>query len=322
MKSSIWALLALLLFVPASAQEIRTVTFEGSVNQNFEMPPGQVGGFATISDIESIARFIAVITYDETDMLAAGYVDGLQFYNPFISVEYYFLDSEGVEIPQTFPTQLIDGPNGTLGGTWLAFEGPLVDQDIYYGETLSDTSFTNDNQESFMFWLDFQNNGNPLFEESADGYLRYVEYAGNGNHSGYFTVFSDAGEDSINFVVDTVVYGSVDTDEDGISDSADSCISSIMDETVNFGGWYETGVANYIDESGCTVMDRYAACEAEVETQPTAPAGPMFSAFAGPSYCETQVSYGLQSDGVIDYTESRMLRNALYNYYRSGGNEL
>ena len=318
MRTSIGALLALFIIVPVSAQEIRTVTFEGSVEQNFEMEPGQVGGFATISDIESIARFIAFITYDETNMLAAGYVNGLQFYNPFISVEYSFLDSEGVEIPQTFPTQLMDGPNGTLGSTWLAFDGPLVDQDIYVSETLSDTNFTNDNQESFMYWLDFQNNGNPLFEESADGYLRYVEYAGNANHSGYFTVFSDAGEDSLNFLIDTVAYGSVDADEDGISDSADSCTSSIMNETVSFGGWYETGVTNYLDESGCTIMDRYAACEAEA--QPTAPTGPMFSTFSGPSYCETQVAYGLQSDGMIDYMESRMLRNALYNYYRSGGN--
>ena len=109
-----------------------------------------------------------------------------------------------------------------------------------------------------------------------------------------------------------------DSDGDGLADDVDACVASNLDETVAFGGWYETGVTNYMDESGCSIMDHYAACEAESES--TAPAGPVFSSFAGPSYCETSVGYSLQGEGVIDYTESRMLRNALYNYHRSGGN--
>ena len=107
-----------------------------------------------------------------------------------------------------------------------------------------------------------------------------------------------------------------DIDGDGVPDETDSCIESLTDETVIFLGGYDSGVANQVDESGCTIMDRYAACAAE--EQPSTPAGPTFSAYTGPSYCETQVAYGLQSEGMIDFTDSRTLRNALYNAYRSG----
>ncbi|KFZ29122.1 hypothetical protein IDAT_05455 [Pseudidiomarina atlantica] len=120
--------------------------------------------------------------------------------------------------------------------------------------------------------------------------------------------------------VEQITVSGFDSDGDGIADELDACGISITAETVAFDGWYETGVTNYVDESGCSIMDLYAACEAEAEAQPAIPAGPVFSAYSGPSYCETQVVYGLQIDGVIDYTESRMLRNALYNYHRSGGN--
>lgn len=320
MKILIPALLTLLLIAPVSAQQLRTVIFEGSVEQNNELPPEQIGGLATISNLESVDRFIAVVTYDETNMLAANYGSNDEYFDTFSSVEFYFLDSQGNEIPQTFPTQLMDSANGTLTGSWHAFGGPLTGQDTSSAATSSDTYFTNDNQESFTFWLDFFNNGNPLFEESVDGYIRYVEYAGTANHTGLFRVIDINGGDDLNFVVDTVSYVPIDSDEDGIVDAADSCPFSIMDETVSFGGWLETGVTNYVDESGCSIMDLYAACEAEAEAQPAIPAGPVFSAYSGPSYCETQVVYGLQSDGVIDYTEGRMLRNALNNYYRSGGN--
>ncbi|KFZ29121.1 hypothetical protein IDAT_05450 [Pseudidiomarina atlantica] len=107
-----------------------------------------------------------------------------------------------------------------------------------------------------------------------------------------------------------------DLDGDGIPDETDSCVESLTNETVVFGGGYDSGVTNQVDESGCTIMDRYAACDAEAPPMP--PAGPVFSAFTGPSYCETQVAYGLQSEGMIDFTDSRMLRKALYDAYRSG----
>ncbi|WP_411359124.1 hypothetical protein [Pseudidiomarina salilacus] len=114
----------------------------------------------------------------------------------------------------------------------------------------------------------------------------------------------------------SINYASDDADGDGISDEVDLCSASITDETVIFGGWLDSAVTNYVDANGCTIMDRYAQCTQEVEEQPT-----RFSRFqprySGPSYCEKQVSYGLVDEGIIDYTEARMLRDALYMSYRS-----
>ncbi|WP_411360732.1 hypothetical protein [Pseudidiomarina sp. YC-516-91] len=107
-----------------------------------------------------------------------------------------------------------------------------------------------------------------------------------------------------------------DSDGDGIADDIDLCSSSLMDETVIFGGWLDSTVTNHVDDSGCTIMDRYAKCTPEEQEQPS-----RFSRFqprySGPSYCEKQVSYGLVDEGIIDYTEARMLRDALYMSYRS-----
>ena len=114
----------------------------------------------------------------------------------------------------------------------------------------------------------------------------------------------------------SIDYEDDDSDGDGVSDEVDLCSASITDETVIFGGWANSGVTNYVDASGCTIMDRYAACQQEVEEQPT-----RFSRFqprySGPSYCEKQVSYSLVDEGIIDYAEARMLRDALYMSYRS-----
>ena len=107
-----------------------------------------------------------------------------------------------------------------------------------------------------------------------------------------------------------------DIDGDGIPDEADSCVESLTDATVMFQGWYDSEVENYVDESGCTIMDRYAACGPQEQEQTS-----RFSRFqprySGPSYCQKQVSYGLVDEGIIDYAEARILRDALYMSYRS-----
>ncbi|MDN7134436.1 hypothetical protein [Pseudidiomarina terrestris] len=130
-----------------------------------------------------------------------------------------------------------------------------------------------------------------------------------------FSRFAGAG--TVTSVVGTLA--AFDTDRDGVIDDLDLCSASLVEETVIFGGWLDSGVTNYTDESGCTIMDRYAACEAEEATQPTSPWGWFQPVYSGPTYCEQQVVYGLQDDGIIDYTEGRMLRNALNLSHSSQG---
>ncbi|CAB0151113.1 hypothetical protein PSI9734_01528 [Pseudidiomarina piscicola] len=106
-----------------------------------------------------------------------------------------------------------------------------------------------------------------------------------------------------------------DSDGDGVPDEADNCAASQLDETVIFDGWLNSWVTNYVDESGCSIMDHYAACNAEEEEQSSSPWGWFQPVYSGPNYCETQVVYQLQSSGLIDANEGRMLRRALSRSY-------
>jgi hypothetical protein len=110
-----------------------------------------------------------------------------------------------------------------------------------------------------------------------------------------------------------------DIDQDEVLNRLDACPASDTSEIVSF-DWLTTDVPNRLDESGCTIMDRYAACRPDEEQGPVVfSSRRSFSLFRGPSYCEKQVAYDLVSDGIIDYSEARTLRDALYQHYRSGG---
>lgn len=113
-------------------------------------------------------------------------------------------------------------------------------------------------------------------------------------------------------IADFIQYIPLDDDGDGVLNDIDQCPVTIFNETVEFAS-FDTGVDNVMDEFGCTIMDRYAKCHAEPEEE----AEQRFtrrsrSFYRGPSYCEKQVAYGLVSDGLIDYSEARVLRDALY----------
>jgi hypothetical protein len=111
-------------------------------------------------------------------------------------------------------------------------------------------------------------------------------------------------------IADFIQYISLDADGDGVLDAIDQCPVTIFNETVEFAA-FDTGLDNVIDEFGCSIMDRYAKCHAESEEEQSFTR--RFSSFyRGPSYCEKQVAYGLVSDGLIDYSEARTLRDALY----------
>lgn len=116
-----------------------------------------------------------------------------------------------------------------------------------------------------------------------------------------------------NSVVDEVRVYPPDADGDGVADALDQCTTSALDATVMFNG-YNSTVTNYVDANGCTIMDRYAACQgAETVTGPRG----IRSVRRGPSYCEKMVSYALVAEGIISYAEARLLRDALYASYRN-----
>ncbi|WP_417682411.1 hypothetical protein [Pseudidiomarina aquimaris] len=103
-----------------------------------------------------------------------------------------------------------------------------------------------------------------------------------------------------------IQYIDLDADGDGVPDALDVCSPTILNENVEFAS-IDTGVPNIVDESGCSIMDHYAACQVEEE-----PVRGIRSVRRGPSNCEKAVSYDLVADGIISYAEARMLRDALY----------
>lgn len=94
-----------------------------------------------------------------------------------------------------------------------------------------------------------------------------------------------------------------DADGDGIADADDQCATTIASDTVWFDG-VNSGVTNHVDANGCAISDHYASCDAE---QPSS----SFFSYSGPTQCEMLMGYQLYREGLIDYTELRMLRNAL-----------
>ncbi|MBY6063688.1 thrombospondin type 3 repeat-containing protein [Pseudidiomarina sediminum] len=115
------------------------------------------------------------------------------------------------------------------------------------------------------------------------------------------------GYEQINVIVDSVSYSELvdDVDNDGVPDEVDVCPESLLTEFVHFDSG-SSGVPNYVDEDGCSIMDHYANCEAT-----TSSSGAHWFSYSGPSQCEIQVGYQLYRDGLIDYTELRLLRNAM-----------
>lgn len=139
--------------------------------------------------------------------------------------------------------------------------------------------------------------------------LEPITYMGTANHYAEFFMeeYSDNGEFEMGPERAIEMWGAV-------ADTVyhDACPFSNEQETVTFGE-YDTGVENYTDATGCTVMDHYQMCWEQQQSSSS------FLSYSGPSYCERQVAYTLYGDGVIDYNEVRALRNYLTMFYRSGG---
>lgn len=105
-----------------------------------------------------------------------------------------------------------------------------------------------------------------------------------------------------------------DTDGDGVDDAVDACMYSIQGGEVALGP-FNSGVDNVMGGDGCSLVDRYMACQADEYD-----AGAPWLSYSGPSYCEQQVAYDAYREGMIDYTEVRLLRTMVNQYHRSQNN--
>ncbi|WP_411359127.1 hypothetical protein [Pseudidiomarina salilacus] len=303
--------------LPAAAQSTyQETTIQGeityAVHPDFE---------AFTGELETPLTFVALITEDITSFnLTSNGSGGYLTYDTTTAYEFWLYDNEGTEIlydrvdlrdtdtsltdrvaiyhdaEASYPESAMWGIIATKTGRTEYSLGPN-----FFGSRVSPLGPQNSPLvESYLPYPKLVT-GQTVFPFQAVAQERFSEP--NFRFEGTATYISYDGVE-------------VDSDGDGFGDGVDSCINSSMDETVVFGGWYDSGVTNYMDDSGCNIMDAYAACQ-PAEQEETSRFSRFQPRYSGPSYCEKQVSYELTSDGVIDYTEARMLRDALYMSYRS-----
>ncbi|CAB0151118.1 hypothetical protein PSI9734_01532 [Pseudidiomarina piscicola] len=311
MKNTAIALLVtvVVLLIPGTTQAqtlTDTVTIEGQLTQlenSFQGPTALDPG----------ARFVATILQDRTTPLSSSTASMKLYETAMLEMEVVFYDELGTPIGTPIVTSYSAAtlPSLIRRDAEFTFDPAALDQASY---AIEGTDINGRNMES---WIDIDETTQALFTDTS-AYPALVEgvvdasfsfYAMNGDQGRGISVTAAGTVESI-----TIVF--IDTDNDGVADYLDQCGNSVASETVMF-DWLDSGVSNYVDEAGCTIMDVYAACEVEEEEQPSSPWGWFQPVYSGPSHCETQVVYQLQADGVIDYTEGRMLRNALSLSYSS-----
>jgi hypothetical protein len=312
--------------VATYAQELQTVEIEGTVN-GFSAPQGEQIDPALLD----AATFKFVVEHD-----LSAYINVICFCsddieksipNNLTRISYTFYDALGMEIQPTLTSELV-GEEIANANHDIRFTPTSSGQD--YVQWWGRNAASGQDFVELGGYLQTTDVADVLFAEPSDiGVFPYTapSLAYDLDMGLIFSGWYRDGDispvnsyHSFSGTVTSVFVSLPDIDGDGVPDEADSCMTSVTGETVLFDGWHDSGVTNYVDESGCTVMDHYAACEVEQEEQEVSRFSLRSSFFySGPSYCEKQVAYGLVSDGLIDYSEARALRDALYYSSRNNG---
>ena len=108
----------------------------------------------------------------------------------------------------------------------------------------------------------------------------------------------DCEANSLTFLTDHFSFymvGGPDSDGDGVADALDQCPTSILDETVVIDGC-NSGVANIVMDTGCTITDMIAGCAASARNH-----GKFVS-------CVAHLSNDLRKLGVISRNEKGRLQ--------------
>lgn len=303
-------MLASLTPLDAAAQEV-TLELNAQVNEVTTYNGNLPGS-------EQVATIRTRVTYDFTNQApsSSGF-DWMRFSGQIKSFAHEFFDAQGQPVDLGIPDSI---EASDFSENTLYFGGIAPENTDHY--SYSNLGSGNAVIGQTFFTVDSYNlPGNGY--ASLDGIPRYLEFSDsfyNATGRIYVRLTSNYMESDFEVTYTSLSYSLADADSDGVSDELDSCEVSLVEETVWFDGWHDSGVTNYVDANGCTVMDHYAACEAGQEEQEVSRFSRRSSSFyRGPSYCEKQVAYDLVRDGLIDYSEARALRDALYHASRSNG---
>ncbi|MGQ4277594.1 hypothetical protein ACQ5ES_11150 [Pseudidiomarina sp. E22-M8] len=246
-------------------------------------------------------------TYDTSIPLSGSSATGFTYNGNLIRVTYEFRDAQGNPVNFGLPSPYELTPLAQPGNLSGSFE---TDNQTYSYNTLGYSL----NNESYLAYFNIQDNVRTTIFSQLTAFPRFQEILNEPDaYESLLIIDNGAGfnESWVYVGVHTLRYFIQDADGDGVADTLDTCPASLLDPNTMFGA-IDSGVQNYVDANGCSIMDHYAKCEAEEAAAPTSPWGWFQPVYSGPSHCEKQVAYNLVSDGVIDYSEARMLRNALY----------
>lgn len=254
----------------------------------------------------AIQQLRLLVTFDTGANDTQQFADTYTFQDSLISIELEVYDPQN-----TMTNRYVYTPDGNLNINRIVLSKPsnlqeqsmLVDL-LNFAEDISfRLSRINPNDPAIEAPIGFDN-GFPKIKEvvNQSGSYTFDVFAMNGQQPGIQIIDFDA---------HTVRYVVLDEDGDGITDDLDQCPASITTSTVVF-GWLDSGVTNDVDANGCTISDRYMACQEIV-----AAAATDIPSFQGPTYCEMQVTYSLYRDGLVDYSEVRQLRNSMITFYRA-----
>ncbi|MDN7124413.1 hypothetical protein J6I90_05930 [Pseudidiomarina sp. 1APP75-32.1] len=305
MKVSLYSMIAgcgLALFTGlGQAQTLTdTVTIEGELTQlenSFQGPAQLAPG----------SRFVVTIEQDRTATESSATATMKFYEDAVLQMEVMFYDDQGVPISTPVVTTYSSTTMPSIDSRTAQFLfDPQVAEEATYAMQGMDINGRNMDttinlSETTQTLLTDTSNYPAIAEGAVDALFSF--YVMNGDEGRGISMSAEGNVDTISVVF-------VDTDNDGVPDYLDQCAASLESETVMF-DWVDSGVTNYTDASGCTIMDRYAACEPDETQQPSSPWGWFQPVYSGPGYCESQVVYQLQDEGIIDYSEGRMLRNAL-----------
>lgn len=251
-------------------------------------------------DVEPTTRLDSVevvLTFDTTPE-AILMADATQYINSLTDIKVTFFDDEGQPIT-TAPSAEYSLESADYSSTLYRYGSS--DEGFFAGFNYSDESpdiFYNvevsnvDDIASLYESLD----GYPVVAEVAkapqQAFLLMLNYRSTGQDGGYM----------VGSYLSSIEYIITDADGDGVTDALDLCEASIIDETVVLNG-INSGVTNTVDANGCSVADQFALCDIDRD-------GDAYS-YRGPTYCAMMTTYDLYRQGVLTYTEVRMLRNAL-----------
>ncbi|RUO74506.1 hypothetical protein CWI80_03965 [Pseudidiomarina sediminum] len=285
----------MLLSVVAAVATATTAAYAAPAEQQIKITSSQLDTYSfneqAPATLPSAVEIILTVDTSVLGYLTPGFNE---FTNATTDIDITFFDDAGGVLAWDWPLQhslnVDAGEMSTVqarfGGSFNAFTAGILETN-YDGFVFEIVQ-----GEGFNLFAD--NSGFPVLTEAS------VEQPGN-----FMLALSEvaATYPSYQLIFDsgTIAYMSADADGDGITDADDQCAATEVSETVVFDG-INSGVTNSVDANGCSIMDRYAACQV--------PQSDMLF-YSGPTQCEMMMGYQLYREGVITYTELRMLRNAL-----------